>query len=123
MAYGGAVVASSLLFVHSLDYTHICLANDARCGLYFGLYDSLKSIVLTRKLQDSFFASFALGWLITNDVGLAFYPIDFVVCRVDRARSYPNHLSGLELITHTHYIWINSSCVQKLPLSALQPGS
>lgn len=29
-------------------------------------------------LQDSFFASFALGWLITNGAGLASYPIDTV---------------------------------------------
>nr|AJZ73155.1 mitochondrial adenine nucleotide translocator [Prunus persica] len=47
-------------------------------GLYFGLYDSLKPVVLTGGLQDSFFASFALGWLITNGAGLASYPIDTV---------------------------------------------
>ncbi|PON81353.1 Adenine nucleotide translocator [Trema orientale] len=47
-------------------------------GLYFGLYDSLKPVVLTGDLQDSFFASFALGWLITNGAGLASYPIDTV---------------------------------------------
>ncbi|GJY50003.1 ADP,ATP carrier protein, mitochondrial [Tanacetum coccineum] len=39
-------------------------------GLYFGMYDSLK--------PDSFFASFALGWLVTNGAGLASYPIDTV---------------------------------------------
>ncbi|KAL3599697.1 hypothetical protein D5086_007615 [Populus alba] len=47
-------------------------------GLYFGLYDSLKPVVLTGKLQDSFFASFALGWVITNGASLASYPIDTV---------------------------------------------
>ncbi|KAJ0682402.1 putative mitochondrial carrier protein [Helianthus annuus] len=47
-------------------------------GLYFGLYDSLKPVLLTGKLQDNFFASFALGWLITNGAGLASYPIDTV---------------------------------------------
>ncbi|KAJ9563287.1 hypothetical protein OSB04_008447 [Centaurea solstitialis] len=47
-------------------------------GLYFGLYDSLKPVVLTGDLQDSFFASFALGWVITNGAGLASYPIDTV---------------------------------------------
>jgi len=46
-------------------------------GLYFGLYDSLKPL-LPGDLQDSFFASFALGWLITNGAGLASYPIDTV---------------------------------------------
>ncbi|CAO2047719.1 unnamed protein product [Urochloa humidicola] len=47
-------------------------------GLYFGLYDSIKPVVLTGNLQDNFFASFALGWLITNGAGLASYPIDTV---------------------------------------------
>lgn len=47
-------------------------------GLYFGLYDSLKPVVLVGNLQDSFFASFALGWVITNGAGLASYPIDTV---------------------------------------------
>ncbi|KAI3706377.1 hypothetical protein L6452_24071 [Arctium lappa] len=47
-------------------------------GLYFGMYDSLKPVLLTGSMQDSFFASFALGWLITNGAGLASYPIDTV---------------------------------------------
>ncbi|KAF9597351.1 hypothetical protein IFM89_017254 [Coptis chinensis] len=47
-------------------------------GLYFGMYDSLKPVLLTGDLSDSFFASFALGWLITNGAGLASYPIDTV---------------------------------------------
>ncbi|KAJ8500296.1 hypothetical protein OPV22_010848 [Ensete ventricosum] len=47
-------------------------------GLYFGMYDTLKPVLLTGNLQDSFFASFALGWLITNGAGLASYPIDTV---------------------------------------------
>lgn len=47
-------------------------------GLYFGMYDSFKPVILVGSLQDSFFASFALGWLITNGAGLAAYPIDTV---------------------------------------------
>ncbi|WOH14658.1 hypothetical protein DCAR_0934178 [Daucus carota subsp. sativus] len=47
-------------------------------GLYFEMYDSLKPVLLTGKMQDSFFASFALGWVITNGAGLASYPIDTV---------------------------------------------
>ncbi|MBA0807116.1 hypothetical protein Gohar_022940, partial [Gossypium harknessii] len=47
-------------------------------GLYFGMYDSLKPVILVGKLEDSFFASFALGWVITNGAGLASYPIDTV---------------------------------------------
>lgn len=47
-------------------------------GLYFGMYDSLKPVVLTGGMKDSFFASFLLGWGITIGAGLASYPIDTV---------------------------------------------
>merc|ERR1712137_1405781 len=47
-------------------------------GLYFGMYDSLKPVVLTGKMQDSFFASFCLGYAVTVAAGLASYPIDTV---------------------------------------------
>ncbi|KAG8386862.1 hypothetical protein BUALT_Bualt03G0193100 [Buddleja alternifolia] len=61
-------------------------------GLYFGMYDSLKPVVLTGSLQvycftcnytwlscnDNFLASFLLGWGITIGAGLASYPIDTV---------------------------------------------
>ncbi|KAL9272037.1 ADP,ATP carrier protein 3, mitochondrial-like protein [Drosera capensis] len=47
-------------------------------GLYFGMYDSLKPVVLVGTLQDSFLASFLLGWGITIGAGLASYPIDTV---------------------------------------------
>jgi len=47
-------------------------------GLYFGMYDSLKPVLLTGKLNDSFLASFALGWCITIGAGLASYPVDTI---------------------------------------------
>jgi len=47
-------------------------------GLYFGLYDSLKPVLLTGSLSDSFLASFILGWGITTGAGLASYPIDTI---------------------------------------------
>jgi len=47
-------------------------------GLYFGLYDSLKPVLLTGDLHNSFLASFALGWSITIGAGLASYPIDTI---------------------------------------------
>mmetsp|Transcript_16831 Transcript_16831/g.23423 ORF Transcript_16831/g.23423 Transcript_16831/m.23423 type:complete len:313 (+) Transcript_16831:71-1009(+) len=47
-------------------------------GLYFGMYDSLKPVVLQGSLQGSFLASFLLGWAITIGAGLASYPIDTV---------------------------------------------
>jgi len=47
-------------------------------GLYFGIYDSLKPVVLTGNLEGNFLASFLLGWSITIGAGLASYPIDTV---------------------------------------------
>ncbi|KAG9289867.1 hypothetical protein G9A89_015447 [Geosiphon pyriformis] len=47
-------------------------------GLYFGMYDSLKPIVLRGNLQDQFLPSFLLGWCITIGAGLASYPIDTI---------------------------------------------
>lgn len=47
-------------------------------GLYFGMYDSFKPVLLTGSLQDNFFASLALGWMITNGANLASYPLDTV---------------------------------------------
>jgi len=47
-------------------------------GLYFGLYDSLKPVLLTGNMKDSFLGSFLLGWTITIGAGLASYPLDTV---------------------------------------------
>jgi len=47
-------------------------------GLYFGLYDSLKPVLLKGSLADSFAASFLLGWGITIGAGLASYPLDTI---------------------------------------------
>jgi len=47
-------------------------------GLYFGMYDSLKPVLLQGQLKDNFLASFFLGWGITIGAGLASYPIDTV---------------------------------------------
>jgi len=47
-------------------------------GLYFGMYDSLKPVVLTGNMKDSFLGSFLLGWCITIGAGLASYPIDTI---------------------------------------------
>jgi solute carrier family 25 (adenine nucleotide translocator) protein 4/5/6/31 len=47
-------------------------------GLYFGLYDSLKPVLLQGNMKDSFFGAFLLGWSITISAGLASYPIDTI---------------------------------------------
>ncbi|EDO35336.1 predicted protein [Nematostella vectensis] len=45
-------------------------------GFYFGLYDTLKPILLGD--QANVFASFALGYAVTVSSGLASYPIDTI---------------------------------------------
>jgi len=47
-------------------------------GLYFGLYDSVKPVLLTGDMKNSFLGSFALGFVVTNAAGLASYPIDTI---------------------------------------------
>ncbi|KAG6885580.1 hypothetical protein C0993_012582 [Termitomyces sp. T159_Od127] len=47
-------------------------------GLYFGVYDSLKPVVLVGALEGSFLASFFLGWGVTIGAGLASYPLDTI---------------------------------------------
>jgi len=47
-------------------------------GLYFGLYDSLKPVLLQGNMKDSFLGSFFLGWGITIGAGLASYPLDTI---------------------------------------------
>jgi len=47
-------------------------------GLYFGVYDSVKPVVLVGAMRDNFLANFLLGWAVTIGAGLASYPIDTI---------------------------------------------
>jgi len=47
-------------------------------GLYFGMYDSIKPVLLVGPLEGSFLASFALGWAVTTGAGIASYPLDTI---------------------------------------------
>ncbi|KAJ4384386.1 ADP/ATP carrier protein [Neurospora sp. IMI 360204] len=47
-------------------------------GLYFGLYDSIKPVLLVGDLKNNFLASFALGWCVTTAAGIASYPLDTI---------------------------------------------
>ncbi|KAF7712148.1 Mitochondrial ADP/ATP translocase [Penicillium ucsense] len=47
-------------------------------GLYFGMYDSIKPVLLVGPLEGSFLASFLLGWTVTTAAGVASYPLDTV---------------------------------------------
>jgi len=45
-------------------------------GLYFGMFDSFKPLL--GSYETNIFATFLLGWLVTNGAGLASYPIDTI---------------------------------------------
>lgn len=47
-------------------------------GLYFGLYDSIKPVLLVGPLEGNFLASFLLGWSVTTGDGVASYPLDTI---------------------------------------------
>ncbi|KAK5791466.1 hypothetical protein VI817_006775 [Penicillium citrinum] len=47
-------------------------------GLYFGMYDSIKPVLLVGPLEGSFLASFLLGWTVTTAAGVASYPLDTI---------------------------------------------
>jgi len=59
-------------------FTISCVGIIVYRGLYFGMYDSLKPVLLTGNMKDSFIGSFFLGWSITIGAGLASYPLDTV---------------------------------------------
>merc|ERR1712183_1061426 len=93
----------SLLFVYSLDYARTRLANDAKGkggerqfnglvdvyvktlksdgifiyrGMYFGMFDTLKPILIGD--GGNVGLSFLLGWGVTVTAGLMSYPIDTI---------------------------------------------
>ncbi|KAJ6749221.1 ADPATP CARRIER PROTEIN 1-RELATED-RELATED [Salix purpurea] len=45
-------------------------------GMYFGIYDTMKPIILVGSFEGNFFASFLLGWSITTVSGVCAYPFD-----------------------------------------------
>lgn len=61
-------------------------------GLYFGLYDSLKPILLTE--ASPFYYTFLLGWMVTITAGLAAYPIDTIKRRMMLTAGQQNKYSS-----------------------------
>ena len=49
-------------------------------GLYFGLYDSFKPMVLGK--NNNVFYSFLLGYAVSVSAGVISYPIDTIRCRM-----------------------------------------
>jgi len=76
-------------------------------GLYFGLYDTLKPILLGH--DASVFVSFLLGWVITVTAGLASYPIDTIRRRMmmtsGQAVKYKNSLDcGVQILKNEGFM-------------------
>jgi len=84
-------------------------------GLYFGMYDSLKPVVLQGALQGSFLASFFLGWAITIGAGLASYPIDTVRRRM--------MMTSGEAVKYSSSMQAFSAIVQKEGVKSLFKGA
>lgn len=57
-------------------FTISCVGIFVYRGMYFGLYDSLKPILIGE--HAGVFISFILGWVVTVTAGLMSYPIDTV---------------------------------------------
>merc|ERR1711965_1199061 len=64
-------------------------------GLYFGMYDSLKPVVMTVTLQGSFLASVLLGWGVTTGAGIASYPLDTIRRRMMMTSGEKVHYSSM----------------------------
>ncbi|XP_059454624.1 ADP,ATP carrier protein ER-ANT1 [Corylus avellana] len=58
-------------------------------GMYFGIYDTMKPIVLVGSFEGNFFASFLLGWSITTVSGVCAYPFDTVRRRMMMTSGQP----------------------------------
>ncbi|KAL2559009.1 hypothetical protein Fot_03748 [Forsythia ovata] len=73
-------------------------------GMYFGIYDTMKPIVLVGPFQDNFFASFFLGWSITTVSGVCAYPFDTVRRRMmltsGQTVKYRNAMHAFREIIH-----------------------
>uniref|UniRef100_A0A7N0TAJ6 ADP/ATP translocase n=1 Tax=Kalanchoe fedtschenkoi TaxID=63787 RepID=A0A7N0TAJ6_KALFE len=65
-------------------------------GMYFGLYDSIKPLVLVGPFEGNFLASFLLGWSITSVSGVCAYPFDTIRRRMMMTSGQPvKYRSGL----------------------------
>jgi len=76
-------------------------------GMYFGLYDSIKPILLGE--NASVFLSFLLGWVVTVTAGLMSYPIDTIRRRMmmtsGQAVKYKNSMDcGMQVIKNEGFM-------------------
>jgi len=84
-------------------------------GLYFGVYDSLKPVVLVGAMRDNFLANFLLGWAVTIGAGLASYPIDTIRRRM--------MMTSGEAVKYKSYAHAFSEIVKKEGMKSLFKGA
>merc|ERR1712130_814502 len=65
-------------------------------GCYFGFFDTLKPMVLTGSMADSFFLNFCLGYAVTVAAGLASYPLDTIRRRMMTSGEAVKYSSSLQ---------------------------
>ncbi|KAG0463672.1 hypothetical protein HPP92_019741 [Vanilla planifolia] len=58
-------------------------------GLYFGIYDTMKPIVLVGPFEGNFVISFLLGWIVTTFSGVCAYPFDTLRRRMMMTSGHP----------------------------------
>ncbi|KAM1340514.1 hypothetical protein ACFX2H_038894 [Malus domestica] len=126
VASGSAAGASTSLFLYHLDYARTRLGTDGRgsavngqhqfrwiLDVYsktlssngmFGIYDTMKPIVLVGPLGGNFFASFLFGWSVTTFSGVCAYPFDTIRRRMmltsGQPSKYRNALHAFREIVH-----------------------
>jgi solute carrier family 25 (adenine nucleotide translocator) protein 4/5/6/31 len=88
-------------------FTISCVGIFIYRGMYFGLYDSLKPILLGD--DASVFLSFLLGWAVTITSGLMSYPIDTIRRRMmmtsGQAVKYKNSLDcGVQILKNEGFM-------------------
>ncbi|KAJ6889637.1 hypothetical protein NC652_030386 [Populus alba x Populus x berolinensis] len=86
VASGSAAGATTSLFLKTLSSDGILglyrgfgvsiMGISLYRGMYFGIYDTMKPIILVGSFEGNFFASFLLGWSITTVSGVCAYPFD-----------------------------------------------
>jgi len=88
-------------------FTISCVGIFIYRGMYFGLYDSLKPILLGD--DAGVFVSFLLGWVVTVTAGLMSYPIDTIRRRMmmtsGQAVKYKGSIDcGMQILKHEGFM-------------------
>ncbi|EEF43125.1 ADP,ATP carrier protein, putative [Ricinus communis] len=94
-------------------------------GMYFGIYDTMKPIILVGPFEGNFFASFLLGWSITTVSGVCAYPFDTLRRRMmltsGQPLNYRNSLHSLHAL-HQGFTTLYRGVTANMPASIAGAG-